>query len=211
MKRLAIVGAGELGKQILNLVLNDTKYDVYGYFDDFVEVGTTVSLHYKVVGKIKDIFSWHQYHSFDCLILAIGYNHMELRKDIFNKFSSRIPFATFIHSSCIVDPTAKFGTGTILYPGCIIDKNVEIKDNVLVNLGVVVSHDSIICSHCFIAPGVVLSGFVKINEVCFVGTGVVFINNVSICQNNIIGAGTLINRDVTEPGVYVGNPAKKIR
>jgi acetyltransferase-like isoleucine patch superfamily enzyme len=34
---------------------------------------------------------------------------------------------------------------------------------------------------------------------------------VSICDYVVIGAGTVVTKDIAEPGVYAGNPAKKIR
>lgn len=33
---------------------------------------------------------------------------------------------------------------------------------------------------------------------------------ISICDNTVIGAGAVVTKDITEPGVYVGNPAKKL-
>ncbi|SFF46119.1 acyltransferase [Thermoflexibacter ruber] len=34
---------------------------------------------------------------------------------------------------------------------------------------------------------------------------------VSICDNVVIGAGSVVTKDITESGVYAGNPARKIR
>jgi acetyltransferase-like isoleucine patch superfamily enzyme len=34
---------------------------------------------------------------------------------------------------------------------------------------------------------------------------------VSICANVVIGAGAVITKNITEPGVYIGNPAIKTR
>ena len=34
---------------------------------------------------------------------------------------------------------------------------------------------------------------------------------VSICDDVIIGAGSVVTKDISKPGVYVGNPAKKIK
>lgn len=34
---------------------------------------------------------------------------------------------------------------------------------------------------------------------------------VTICDHVVIGAGAVVTRDITEPGIYAGNPAKKIR
>ncbi len=34
---------------------------------------------------------------------------------------------------------------------------------------------------------------------------------VSICDNVVIGAGAVVTKDIADPGIYAGNPAKKIR
>jgi acetyltransferase-like isoleucine patch superfamily enzyme len=34
---------------------------------------------------------------------------------------------------------------------------------------------------------------------------------VSICDDVVIGAGAVVTKNIDEPGVYAGNPAKKIR
>jgi acetyltransferase-like isoleucine patch superfamily enzyme len=34
---------------------------------------------------------------------------------------------------------------------------------------------------------------------------------VSICDRAVIGAGAVLTSDITEPGIYAGNPARKIR
>lgn len=34
---------------------------------------------------------------------------------------------------------------------------------------------------------------------------------VTICDDTVIGAGSVVTRDIKEPGVYAGNPVRKIR
>jgi len=34
---------------------------------------------------------------------------------------------------------------------------------------------------------------------------------VRVCDDAVIGAGSVVTRDITEPGVYAGNPARKLR
>jgi acetyltransferase-like isoleucine patch superfamily enzyme len=34
---------------------------------------------------------------------------------------------------------------------------------------------------------------------------------IKICDHVVIGAGSVVTKDITEPGVYAGNPAQKIR
>lgn len=33
---------------------------------------------------------------------------------------------------------------------------------------------------------------------------------VTICDDVVVGAGAVVTKDITEPGVYVGNPAEKL-
>ena len=34
---------------------------------------------------------------------------------------------------------------------------------------------------------------------------------VSICDDVVIGAGSVVTKDITEPGIYAGNPARLLR
>ena len=34
---------------------------------------------------------------------------------------------------------------------------------------------------------------------------------VTICDNVVIGAGSVVTKNINEPGIYAGNPAKKLR
>ena len=34
---------------------------------------------------------------------------------------------------------------------------------------------------------------------------------VEICSDVVVGAGSVVTKNILEPGVYAGNPAKKIR
>ena len=42
------------------------------------------------------------------------------------------------------------------------------------------------------------------------GTSTVVVGPVTICDNVVIAAMSLVNKDITEPGVYAGVPARKI-
>ncbi|MGI6320692.1 MAG: NeuD/PglB/VioB family sugar acetyltransferase [Bacteroidales bacterium] len=212
MKRLAIIGSGELGIQILNLTEYSTeKFKVVGYYDDTKPIGQVVVDNLKVLGNLDNVLDDFNNNLFDELVIAVGYIHLNHRKSIFDKFSEIIPFASIIHKTCLIDETATIDSGSVLYAGCIIDKNVHIKNNVLLNLGVVVSHDTAIGNHSFIAPGVVISGFVEIDELNFIGSGTVIVDNVKVCAQNVIGAGSVVPFNLKKSGLYVGNRLRKIK
>ena len=43
-----------------------------------------------------------------------------------------------------------------------------------------------------------------------ISTSSVLMGPMTICDNVIIGPMSLVNKSITEPGVYVGNPARRI-
>lgn len=209
--RLAIIGAGEFGLQILDLTHNAlTKYDVVGFFDDTKETGTLIS-NIPIIGQLKDIETLFRNAYFDQIVIAVGYKHMKFRDSLLTRFHNEIPLATIIHKSCLVNSTSTIMEGSIIYPGCIIDKNVTIERNVLLNLGVTVAHDTRIGNNSFIAPRVAISGFVTIGKNCFLGTNSTIIDNMTIGDNVTIGAGAVLINSIGNELKVVGNPAKIIK
>jgi len=62
-----------------------------------------------------------------------------------------------------------------------------------------------------ISVGAIICGRVIIGDECFIGAGSVVKDNVKICNNVTVGANSLVIKDITQPGVYIGNPVKRLR
>lgn len=45
----------------------------------------------------------------------------------------------------------------------------------------------------------------------FIGYNTIVLPGTHICDNVVIGAGSVITKDILESGVYVGNPARRIK
>ena len=54
-------------------------------------------------------------------------------------------------------------------------------------------------------------GEITIGNNVYVGTNAIILPNVHITDNVIIGAGAVVSKDITEDGVYVGVPARRIK
>lgn len=209
MKKIALIGASDFAELLIHHILVEDKKIVYGIYDDYKDLGNVIN-GISVKGRLENISQDFKLGKFDYLLVAVGYSRMDYRASVFNEFKGIIPFANFIHSSCIIDPSVVLGEGVCLFPGTILDRNVIIKDNILLNLGVILSHDSIVHSHSFIAPGANIAGFCSIGEKCFIGINATFVDGVSICNNITIGAGAVLTKNLVELGVYTGIPAKKV-
>jgi acetyltransferase-like isoleucine patch superfamily enzyme len=116
---------------------------------------------------------------------------------------------------------------------CFIGPFVEIQKGVVIGANTKVQSHSFICelvtigSNCFISHGAMFindlfSGggpaggkrelwkSTRIGNHVSIGTNATVLP-VDICDHVVVGAGSVVTKDITEPGIYVGNPAKKIR
>jgi len=210
MKRIAIIGSGDLGQLIAYHCKIDKQAEVVGFFDDFKSKDEKINL-LPILGEINDIDSLFNTNIFDELIIAIGYKYFDFRESLYNRFQGKIPFAKLIHSSCFVDQSCQIGEGVCLLPGSVLDRNVIVNANVLINAGCTIAHDSVVEKHTFLSPSVSIAGFVTIGSRCNIGINATIIDNVSISNNIQIGGGTVVISDINKKGLYVGNPARFIR
>lgn len=207
MKKLAIIGAGDLGYQIAYHAKNDTDLNPVGFFDDF-KIKDEYYYNLPVLGKVKDVISSFNAGLFDVLMIGIGYKHLEIRGKLFDEFYGKIPFANIIHSSVYVDSSCKLGSGIFIYPRCTLDMNVIIEDNVLLNVNCVIAHDTVIGKHSFLSPCVNVAGFVNIGKRVNLGINTTIIDNIKVADYVKTGGGAVVITDLKEPGLYVGIPAK---
>jgi sugar O-acyltransferase (sialic acid O-acetyltransferase NeuD family) len=210
LKRLAIIGAGDLGLQLANLAHSTGDYSLSGFFDD-TRTRDDVIAGAPVLGRLADIGPMFARDCFDCLVVAIGYKHLALRHEIHAEHAGSIPFATLIHPSAIVDPSCHIGEGAVIYPGCVLDMDAVIGANTLLNAGCVIAHHSQIGSSCFLSPTVGIAGFVVVEPGCVLGIGTVVIDNLRIASGCRTGAGAVVTCDLEKRGLYLGVPARFVK
>jgi acetyltransferase-like isoleucine patch superfamily enzyme len=148
-----------------------------------------------------------------------------------------ILFQSQIHESVIfgqgvkvVEPVNLYGCN--IADQCFIGPFVEIQKRVNIGAQTKVQSHSFICelveigAHCFIGHGVMFINDLFENggpaqgdqskwKATHIGNHVSIGSNatilpVSICDHVVIGAGAVVTKNITESGVYAGNPAKKI-
>jgi acetyltransferase-like isoleucine patch superfamily enzyme len=108
---------------------------------------------------------------------------------------------------------------------------VEVQKDVFIGKGTKIQSHSFVCelvtigSDCFVGHGVMFindlfseggpaNGNKSLWEKTHIGNRVSIGSNstifpVKICDNVVIGAGSVVTKDIINPGVYFGNPAKK--
>lgn len=145
------------------------------------------------------------------MIVSIGVNR--IRKMIVERLranNSAIEFATAIHPSAVISPSAKIGEGTVVMAGAVVNADAVIGNHCIVNTGATVDHDCVIGDYCHIAPGANVSGGTHIGEGTWIGVGACVIQCLNIGKWSFIGAGSVVVKDVSDGVVAYGNPCKVI-
>ena len=146
------------------------------------------------------------------MIVSIGVNR--IRKMIVERLKANNPdikFATAIHPSAFISPTAKIGEGTVVMAGAVINADAVIGNHCIINTGATVDHDCKIGDYCHIAPGVNISGATNVGEGTWVGVGSCVIQCLNIGKNCMIGAGSVVVKDIPDNVTAFGCPAKVIK
>ena len=211
MKKLVIIGAGDLGKEVSWLVSDLSKageeVELVGFVDDDPKKHSLQIYGFKVLGSL----SWLEDKADEFLaVLAVG--------DIFSKKNivkqmhrAGIKFYTLIHPQVIKAENVKIGEGSIIFPGVVLSVNVKVGKFVLLNPGITLSHDVEIGDWTLVGAGVHLAGGVKVGKECELGTSASAIPRVQIADRVILGAGAVAIRNLPEGVVAVGVPAKVIK
>lgn len=131
----------------------------------------------------------------------------------------------------VVEPVNIYGCS--IGDDCFVGPFVEIQKDVTIGKRTKIQSHTFICElvsigdDCFVGHGVMFindlfseggpaRGDKSKWKATTIGNGVSIGSNatilpVSICDRAVIGAGAVVTKDIKEPGVYAGNPARKLK
>ena len=141
-------------------------------------------------------------------LICIG--DINKREQIYNQYKSLKYFTYINNQKNILDNNNIIGEGSIICKGSILTTNIILGNHCHINLNSTIGHDVKIGNFVTCSPGVNISGNCTIGNNVLIGTNSSIKENIQICNNVIIGMGSVVIKNITEPGIYVGVPAKKI-
>ena len=107
--------------------------------------------------------------------------------------------------------TIKIGKGSIVCDGSIFTCNIKMGRLGIVNLNCTIGHDTTLGDFFTCSPGVHVSGNCKIGDRVMIGSNSVLREHITIGDDIVIGMGSVVTKDLQDPGVYVGNPCRKLK
>lgn len=202
--KLIIIGASGHGKVIADIALKLNKWTSIAFLDD--DESKNMSMGLNVIGKTMDAFKYKDVADF---FVAIGDN--TIREKVQNMLlDGKLSITTLIHPNASIGTDVEIDTGTAVMAGVVINSSTRIGKGCIINTSSNIDHDNIIEDFVHISPRVSLAGTVKVGKNNWIGTGSVISNNITMCEGCQIGAGALVINSISEPGVYLGVPARKL-
>ena len=120
-----------------------------------------------------------------------------------------------IGDDTFIGPFVEIQKDVIIGKGCKIQSHSFICELVTIGDNTVVAHGVMFINDLF-ATGSPANGNKELWKSTVIGDNVSIGSNatilpISICDNVVIGAGSVVTKNIEEAGIYIGNPAKKIR
>ncbi len=212
MKKLVILGAGGLARELANAVADINKrsptFELLGYLDDEKEMVGQKRLQLPVLGTVdwlaenKSADLW--------TISAIGNGYLR------GKFAriteqNNVPLATIIHPRAIIGSGSSIETGVFIAAGCVITVDVSVGQCALVNMNCTIGHDASIGKYVSIYPGARISGEAIIGDYALVGTQAAILNKCTIGRGAVVAMGAVVAHDVPDYTLVAGNPARAVK
>lgn len=207
-KRYCIVGTGGFGKETLACLIDELvakgqepQGQIVFMVDD-EHYNASEVLGFKVFKKSSLKLDDYKF------IVAVG--DPAVRQRIVASFSEDVEFATVIHPSAVLSKWVEIGAGSIVTAGVIITCEVSIGAHAHLNLHTTIGHECHIGDYFTTAPGVNVSGNCMFGDRVYLGTNCATRQGVHICDDVTIGMGAVVLKNVAEPGVFIGNPLRKL-
>jgi sugar O-acyltransferase (sialic acid O-acetyltransferase NeuD family) len=206
-KAIVLVGAGGLGRELLNYVLEaigpSPHIGVKGFLDDNPSALTSYRCAYPILGSILD----YPIEPQDRLVMAIG-DPVKRAELVRNMEARGGHFMTIIHPTAYVASTATVGQGCIVGPFCAIGSDARVGDHVMLTWYSSLAHDAVSHSFAVLSPYSTANGAAVLEEGAFLGTHAVIHPKIRVGAWSKVASGSVVYRDVPPNCLAVGNPAK---
>jgi len=200
--KVSIIGAGGHARTLIN-ILELKGYEIKGVYDDnFNEThrGEIIES-YPLIGGLEAVGDLEK------VVIAKGETHA--LKRLCNQFASQLLHDNLIHPAAVVE-TGKIGNSNQISALTYLTKSSSIGSNNLIYSQSTLEHEVEIGDFNVITVNVSICGRVKIGNQCFFGASCTILPKIRICDGVTVGAGAVVTKDINEPGIYIGTPAKKI-
>lgn len=208
MNNLILIGGGGHCKSVIDVAKN-AGYTILGILDRSIPVGETV-LGYKVLGNDDLIEPYLDKAKFLVTVGQIKSPAIRIRLNKMVKDAGG-KLATVLAPTAHVSKYATIGEGTVVMHQAVVNAGAQIGMGCIVNTFANIEHDVKLGNFCHISTGAMVNGEAEIGEGTFIGSQSVVNQCVKVCNMTVVASGSVVHKDITESGVYAGNPIKRVK
>ena len=205
MTHVIVVGASGHAKVVID-ALNLSGVEVVGLLDAKLSGGEYFGC--PVLGGDDALGPLLNTHRGLRAIVAIGDNALRWR--VTGRIVAQFPelhFATAIHPSALVSPTASIGPGSYIGAGAVINPATRVAAHAIVNTRASIDHDCTLAEGASVGPGATLGGTVTVGTGSHVGLGASVQQDIIIGAWCMIGAGAAVVANIPDGSLALGVPA----
>lgn len=208
-KSLILIGGGGHCKACIDVIECEGSFNIKGILDIDERKGEVVS-GYSIIGSDDDIPSFVNQDYF--FLITLGQiKSADPRKKLFGKLKAlNANLATIISPKANVSKHAKISEASIIMHAVNINADAFVGVNCIINTNSNIEHDVVIGNHCHVSTSAVINGNCNLGNEIFIGSGSILSNGISIVDNVVVGAGSLIHRNITQSGIFAGNPLRQL-
>jgi len=143
-------------------------------------------------------------------VLPAAGDNAERRLQFEGATSRAWPIERLISKRAYCGKGATIGAGSFVAHHAHLGPMVRVGRAAIINTAAVVDHESKIGDFAHVSVNTTIAGRCQIGNFVFVGAGATVIDKVRVADHVIIGAGATVVDDITEAGIYVGCPARRV-
>lgn len=199
MRKLVIVGAGGLGREVGSWALDaagrGADWEPVGYLDDNAGALTGRSMPLPVLGGILG-FAWEE-----GMVVVVAIGLPGVRRRISEDLARRgCRFGRLVHPTAVVARGAMLGDGVILAPYAVASADARIGDGVVANMHSVVQHEAEIGAWSQLNSHADVGGGALLGSEVLVRTGGMVPARMRVPDGSVIGMGCVFGEAVGEKG-----------
>jgi len=213
---LVVIGGGDHARVVIETARSQRDaWRLLGIVDRDPAARTTALLDVAHLGDDDDLLatlSMTAAHERPWLVIGFGGGAADAvrRAAAVARFGPDSQWATLVHATAWVAPSATLGEGSVVLAGAVVNAGARVGCHAIVNTRAVLEHDVVLGDYGNIGSGALLGGGATVGEHAFVAMGAAVRDHVTVGNGATVGMGAGVVGDV-EPGLtVVGNPARPL-
>lgn len=208
MKEIIIIGAGDLGKEVVWLIEDINRhyptYLIRGFLDNDEAKAGKEFFGYKVLGDTSKLGCMGDKN----FSAVIAIQNCGDRKRIVEGCKDFNAWESIIHPNAVIASSSVVGRGAVVFPNVTVSVDTTIGDFGLLYIHSTVCNDCQVGRFVSVMSGAQISERVQVGECSYVAAGAVVYPNVVIGSQVMVGVGAAVSKNIADHATVVGGSSR---